>query len=79
MPAPARWLARRLPWGHLARPQPGPVPRRVRALLRPLPRGAYLSLLVIPAIVSLSSCLWAGNLVYDPHTPLHTALTLRQI
>jgi hypothetical protein len=33
-------------------------------------------LVTIPAILSLSSCLWAGNIVYDVHTPLRVALTV---
>jgi Zn-dependent protease with chaperone function len=79
VPATARRLAGVVPWRRLHQPRPGPVPRRVRALLRPRPGGTYSSLLIVPLIVSLSSCLWAGNVVYDPHTPLRTALTLRQI
>src|SRR5262249_21004453 len=37
-------------------PRPGPVPRRVRALLRPLPASSHLMLLTIPAFLSLGSC-----------------------
>jgi hypothetical protein len=77
VPAVASSFLARLPW-RPGGPRPGPVPRRVRALLRPMPGGLYLALLIIPVSVSLTSCLWAGNLVYDPHTPLHTALMLRQ-
>ncbi|ADP79954.1 M56 family metallopeptidase [Pseudofrankia inefficax] len=71
---PSRW---RTPYARL-RPaaQPGPVPRRVSALLRPLPSSSHRMLVTIPAILSLSSCLWAGNIVYDVHTPLRVALTV---
>jgi Zn-dependent protease with chaperone function len=72
--SPSRW---RTPYARL-RPaaQPGPVPRRVSALLRPLPSSSHRMLVTIPAILSLSSCLWAGNIVYDVHTPLRVALTV---
>jgi Zn-dependent protease with chaperone function len=63
-----------LNWLHPARP--GPVPRRVRALLRPVPSSSHRMLVTIPAILSLSTCLWAGNIVYDVHTPLRVALTV---
>lgn len=70
----ARWWPR--PYGLLRPAQPGPVPRRVSALLRPLPSSSHRMLVTIPAILSLSSCLWAGNIVYDVHTPLRVALTV---
>ncbi|WP_007515162.1 M56 family metallopeptidase [Pseudofrankia saprophytica] len=57
-------------------PRPGPVPRRVRALLRPLPASSHLMLLTIPAFLSLGSCFFAGNICYDLHLPLAMALEL---
>jgi len=56
--------------------RPGPVPRRVRALLRPLPASSHLMLLTIPAVLSLGSCFFAGNICYDLHLPLAMALEL---
>ncbi|MBL7494911.1 M56 family metallopeptidase [Frankia sp. CNm7] len=56
--------------------RPGPVPRRVLALLRPLPSSGHLSLLAIPAVLSLCSCLWAGDACYDVHAPFRVALAL---
>ncbi|WP_045878062.1 M56 family metallopeptidase [Pseudofrankia sp. DC12] len=70
---PSRWRPR---YARLRPAQPGPVPRRVSALLRPLPSSRHRMLVTIPAILSLSSCLWAGNIVYDVHTPLRIALTV---
>jgi|GEM_PF-1063523 len=66
-------LDRQRPRGDRA-PRPGPVPRRVSALLRPLPASSHLMLLTIPAVLSLSSCFFAGNICYDLHLPLVIAL-----
>ena len=83
--APLSWLSgrpaqagsgRRRPLARRLRPAPGPVPRRVNALLRPAPSGRHRMLVTIPAILSLSTCLWAGNIVYDVHAPLRSALTV---
>ncbi|MBX6388791.1 MAG: M48 family metalloprotease [Frankia sp.] len=50
--------------------RPGPVPRRVRALLNPLPGASRVLLLAAPAAVSVGSFLWAGDVIYDAHIPL---------
>ncbi|WP_436762235.1 M56 family metallopeptidase [Streptosporangium sp. V21-05] len=44
---------------------PGPVPRRIAALLKPLPspRGAFL--LAVPALVALGSVVWTGEAIVD--------------
>ncbi|WP_407566860.1 M56 family metallopeptidase [Polymorphospora sp. A560] len=46
-------------------PRPGPVPRRIAALLRPVPAGRHLTLLAAPALVVAGSCFWTGEAVVD--------------
>ncbi|GAA0831008.1 M56 family metallopeptidase [Streptosporangium amethystogenes subsp. fukuiense] len=53
----------------LARRGPGPVPRRIAALLKPLPgpRGAFL--LVVPVLVAAGSVVWTGEAIVDLTQP----------
>ncbi|MEV0394051.1 M56 family metallopeptidase [Polymorphospora rubra] len=66
-PAPARQRTGRL---HLSVagwsvPRPGPVPRRIAALLRPAPGGRHIALLAAPALVVAGSCFWTGEAIVD--------------
>ncbi|WP_326829986.1 M56 family metallopeptidase [Streptosporangium sp. NBC_01810] len=48
---------------------PGPVPRRIAALLKPLPspRGAFL--LAVPVLVAAGSVVWTGEAIVDLTQP----------